>query len=200
VVLFVHDWGSALGFHWANNHKDRIQGIVHMESIVGPLESWDDFPAMGRKVFQTMRETPDAGETMVLDKNFFVEKLLLAEPWGAKLDDESIAVYKERFCSPVNRVPTLNWPRQIPIKGTNGPRAVIEAAESWAQFLSESAFPKLFIPAVPGFFTPLILEKTKQWKNHVVASPPVKGLHFIQEQSPKEISGFLLHFIETVMK
>src|SRR6201995_2950502 len=31
VVLVVHDWGSALGFDWANRHRDRIAGIVYME-------------------------------------------------------------------------------------------------------------------------------------------------------------------------
>jgi haloalkane dehalogenase len=25
VVFVVHDWGSALGFDWANQHRDRVQ-------------------------------------------------------------------------------------------------------------------------------------------------------------------------------
>ena len=35
IVLVIHDWGSALGFHWARRHADRVKGIVYMEAIVG---------------------------------------------------------------------------------------------------------------------------------------------------------------------
>jgi len=164
---------------------------------VAPMESWDEFPEGGRKVFKTMREDPGAGETMVLEKNFFVERLLLGEPWRKNMDDQIAAVYLERFNSPANRLPTLTWPRQIPIKGTNGPIEVVQAAEAWSNFLSKSSFPKLFIPAEPGFFSKLIIEKTKNWKNHKI-SAPVKGLHFIQEESPKEIAKFVLGFVQSL--
>jgi len=197
VILCLHDWGSGLGFHWARLNHERVAGIVHMESIVGALDSWEEFPAAGRKAFQTMREVEGGGETMVMEKNFFVEKLLLGEPWAANLDAESLAVYRERFCSPVNRAVTLAWPRQIPVKNSvKGAPEVVDAAEKWSSFLSSSSFPKLFIPADPGFFTADILRKTQGWKNHSVASPTVKGLHFVQEQSPKEIAAFLETFIK----
>ena len=47
VVFVVHDWGSALGFDWANRNRDRVQGIAYMEAIVMPL-AWDDFPEFAR--------------------------------------------------------------------------------------------------------------------------------------------------------
>jgi haloalkane dehalogenase len=28
VTLVLHDWGSVLGFDWANQHRDRVQGIA----------------------------------------------------------------------------------------------------------------------------------------------------------------------------
>jgi len=65
VVLVLHDWGSALGFHWAARHPERVSGIVHMESVVAPV-SFDTFPEGGRKIFQLMR-TPDVGEDIVLN-------------------------------------------------------------------------------------------------------------------------------------
>jgi pimeloyl-ACP methyl ester carboxylesterase len=43
LVLVGHDWGSALGFDWANHHRDRVRGIVYMEAIVRPL-SWSEWP------------------------------------------------------------------------------------------------------------------------------------------------------------
>ena len=46
--LVVHDWGSALGFDWANRHRDRVNGIAYMEAIVC-LASWADWrPRRGR--------------------------------------------------------------------------------------------------------------------------------------------------------
>ena len=36
VTLVLHDWGSVLGFDWANQHRDRIQGIAFMEASVTP--------------------------------------------------------------------------------------------------------------------------------------------------------------------
>lgn len=159
------------------------------------MESWEEFPIAGRKVFKLMRETPGAGETMVMEKNFFVEKLLLGEPWAAQLSAEELAVYRERFCSPVSRIPTLAWPRQIPIKGTNGPVDILEAAEHWFKVVGESSVPKLFINAEPGFFSPSIVKKIQNWKNSHV-SPPVKGVHFIQEESPGLIAKYLVEFCQ----
>src|SRR5690606_11804567 len=75
AVMVVHDWGSALGFHWARRHPDRVRGIVYMEAIVTPLE-WDDWPENARGIFQAMRSP--AGEALVLEKNVFVERILPA--------------------------------------------------------------------------------------------------------------------------
>src|SRR5689334_2689535 len=43
VTLVLHDWGSALGFDWANRHREAIRGIAYMESIVLP-RLWEDWP------------------------------------------------------------------------------------------------------------------------------------------------------------
>ena len=48
VVLVVHDWGGALGFHWARRHAVRVAGIAYMETIVAPIASWDDWPENAR--------------------------------------------------------------------------------------------------------------------------------------------------------
>ncbi|MCH7787328.1 MAG: haloalkane dehalogenase, partial [Chloroflexi bacterium] len=73
VTLVVHDWGSALGFHWANRHPDRVKGIAYMEAIVRPV-SWDEWPEAARRIFQGMRSP--SGEEMVLENNVFVERIL----------------------------------------------------------------------------------------------------------------------------
>ncbi|MCL4162570.1 UNVERIFIED_CONTAM: hypothetical protein GTU68_003831, partial [Idotea baltica] len=112
VTLVIHDWGSALGFHWANRHRDRVKGICYMEAIVRPI-SWDDFPEASRGVFQGFRS--DAGEQMILDSNVFVEKVLPGSILR-DLSEAEMAVYRRPFLEAgEDRRPTLTWPRQIPI-------------------------------------------------------------------------------------
>ena len=73
VVFVIHDWGSALGFDWSFQNQERVQGIAYMEGMVKPV-TWDEWPENATKVFQGFRS--EAGESMVLDKNIFVEKVL----------------------------------------------------------------------------------------------------------------------------
>ena len=54
VILVIHDWGSGLGFHWANRHRESVLGIAYMEGIVKPV-SWDEWPEAARGVFQGFR-------------------------------------------------------------------------------------------------------------------------------------------------
>jgi haloalkane dehalogenase len=36
VTLVVHEWGSALGFDWANRHRDAVRGMAYLEALVAP--------------------------------------------------------------------------------------------------------------------------------------------------------------------
>src|SRR5215813_12108110 len=74
VTLVVHDWGSALGFDWANRHRGAVKGIAYMEAIVKP-QAWDHWDKLNmRPVLKALRT--QAGEDMVLRDNFFIEKIL----------------------------------------------------------------------------------------------------------------------------
>ena len=181
VTFVIHDWGSALGFDWANRHRDSVIGIAYMEGIVRPV-SWDDWPEAARGVFQGFRSP--AGEDMVLDKNVFVERVLPGSIIR-DLSDEEMEVYRRPFKNPgEERRPTLTWPRQIPIEGE--PAEVVELVQSYADWLSESDMPKLFINAEPGAI--LIgpqREFCRSWPNQQEVT--VAGNHFLQEDSPNEI-------------
>ena len=181
VTFVIHDWGSALGFDWANRHRDSVIGIAYMEGIVRPV-SWDDWPEAARGVFQGFRSP--AGEDMVLDKNVFVERVLPGSIIR-DLSDEEMEVYRRPFKNPgEERRPTLTWPRQIPIEGE--PAEVVELVQSYADWLSESDMPKLFINAEPGAI--LIgpqREFCRSWPNQQEVT--VVGNHFLQEDSPNEI-------------
>jgi haloalkane dehalogenase len=183
ITFVIHDWGSALGFDWANRHRDRVAGIAYMEAIVRPV-TWEEWPEAARGIFQGMRS--DAGEEIVLTKNLFVEAILPASIIR-KLSDEEMAEYRRPFANPgEDRRPTLTWPRQIPISGE--PADVVEIVQSYADWLSASDVPKLFINADPG--TILIgpqREFCRAWPNQTETT--VAGTHFIQEDSPDEIGA-----------
>ena len=181
VTLVVHDWGSALGFDWANRHRDAVVGIAYMEAIVRPLR-WDDWPPAARKIFEGFRSP--AGEAMVLDKNLFVEAVLpgsVIRPLTATEMDE----YRRPYLEPGEaRRPTLTWPRQIPIDGE--PADVVEIVTSYADWLATSDVRKLLVVAEPGaILNGAQLEFCRAWPNQTEVT--VAGNHFLQEDSPDAI-------------
>nr|7OME_A Chain A, Renilla-type engineered ancestral luciferase variant (AncFT7) [synthetic construct] len=195
VTIVCHDWGSGLGFHWCNEHRDRVKGIVHMESVVDVIESWDEWPDIEEDIALIKSE---AGEEMVLKKNFFIERLLPSSIMR-KLSEEEMDAYREPFVEPgESRRPTLTWPREIPlVKG--GKPDVIEIVKSYNKWLSTSKdIPKLFINADPGFFSNAIKKVTKNWPNQKTVT--VKGLHFLQEDSPEEIGEAIADFLNELTK
>ena len=189
VVFVIHDWGSALGFDWSFQNKDRVQGIAYMEGIVKPV-TWDEWPENATKVFQGFRS--EAGESMVLDKNIFVERVLPSSIMR-ELSEEEMDEYRRPFLNPgEDRRPTLSWPRQIPIQGE--PKEVVEVVENYSEWLSSSDLPKLFINADPGsILTGKQREFCRSWPNQEEVT--VKGTHFMQEDSPDEIGEAVSRFV-----
>jgi haloalkane dehalogenase len=189
VVLVLHDWGSALGFEWANRHRERVQGVAYMEAIVMPVV-WADWPEGARRVFQGFRSP--AGEEMVLEKNVFVERVLPASIIR-QLTDAEMAEYRRPFArAGEDRRPTLTWPRQIPIEGE--PKDVVRVVEDYAAWLRTSPVPKLFINAEPGsILTGRQRDFCRTWPNQREVT--VSGRHFIQEDSPDEIGSAVAEFV-----
>jgi haloalkane dehalogenase len=193
VTLVIHDWGSALGFDWANRNRAAVKGIAYMEAIV-KSRSWDDFPERARPAFEGFRSP--AGEKMVLEENFFVERMLPGSILR-DLTDEEMAEYRRPFLAPgESRRPTLTWPRQIPIDGE--PADVTAIVDAFAAWIATAEFPKLFINAEPG----AILGEgesrdfCRTWANQTEVT--VKGSHFIQEDSPDEIGRALADWLGTI--
>jgi len=189
VVLVLHDWGSALGFDWANRNRDRVQGIAYMEAIVMPL-AWDDFPEFARDVFRGFRSP--AGEGMVLTNNVFVENVLPGSVMRP-LSEAEMAHYRKPFLKPgEDRRPTLTWPRQIPLDGE--PADVVKTVAAYAEWLAQSPVPKLFVNAEPGAITAgRARDFCRTWPHQTEVT--VKGIHFVQEDSPDEIGAAVADFV-----
>jgi haloalkane dehalogenase len=189
VTLVVHDWGSALGFHWARRHPSRIKAIAYMEAIVRPMR-WEHFGGPDN-IFRALRS--DAGEALVFDQNAFVERVLPSAVLRGLTDDEMTA-YRAPYAAREARLPTLVWPRQIPIDGE--PADVVAIVEAYAAWLSTSPIPKLFIAGDPGAILGVAGENRAfcaGWPNQQQVT--VNGRHFLQEDAADEIGAALSDFI-----
>ncbi|MGV9779086.1 haloalkane dehalogenase [Streptosporangium sp. NPDC003464] len=188
VTLVLHDWGSALGFHWAARHPERVKAIAYMEAIVQP-RLWSDFPPGRDELFRALRS--DRGEHLVMEENFFVETVLPKSVMRT-LTDEEMAAYRAPFQTPASRLPTLMLARELPIDGTPGD--VAEIVEQYGRHLSQSPVPKLLVAAEPGaLLVGRAAEYARSWPNQREVT--VKGSHYIQEDSPVEIGTALRDFL-----
>jgi haloalkane dehalogenase len=192
VTLVIHDWGSALGFDWANRHRDAVRGIAYMEAIVRPV-TWAEWPDNARKIFQGLRSP--AGDEMILQKNVFVERILPASVLRG-LTEAEMTVYRRPYLrAGEDRRPLLSWPRQIPVEGE--PPEVVAIVEAYAKWLSESPVPKLFVNAEPGsILVGPQREFCRAWPAQTEVT--VRGSHFIQEDSPDEIGRAIAAWMGTL--
>src|ERR1700744_1730583 len=185
VTLVIHDWGSALGFDWANRHRDAVKGIAFLEAIVAP-QGRDHWDSMGmREALEAIRS--DAGEEMVLKNNYFIEEIL-PNAILRDLSDEEMAEYRRPFSAPgEGRRPTLTWPREIPIEGE--PADVTAIVDAYADWLRTSNVPKLFLKAEPGGILAggKVLEQARSLPAQTEVT--VRGVHFVQEDLPDEIGS-----------
>jgi haloalkane dehalogenase len=185
VILVGHDWGSALCFDWAMHHPDRVAGIAYMEGVVRQYFGWQEFRPDAVETFKKFRS--DAGEEMVLNQNMFVENVLpglVLRP----LSQEEMSEYRRPFSAAKDRWPTLTWPREIPVGGE--PADVAAIVDAYADWLSSSHVPKLFINGEPGaIVTGARREFCRTWPNQ--SEVTVRGAHFLQEDSGPEIGRAL---------
>ena len=192
VTLVIHDWGSALGFHWAKHHPEAVKGIAYMEAIVCPV-TWDDWPESARGIFKGFRS--DKGEDLVLQRNMFIEAVLPSSVIR-QMGEEEMNQYRKAFTRVADRQPTLNWPRQIPIDGE--PPHMVDLVASYGEWMATNQeLPKLFINADPGsILTGKARKFCRTWPNQKEVT--VAGTHFIQEDSPVEIGIAVAEWLKTI--
>ena len=190
VILVIHDWGATLGFDWARQHPDRVQGIVHMESVLTPM-TWDDFPDdAAREMFRALRS--DAGEDMVLRDNLFVEAFLI-DAEKENLSEADMAEYRRPFLNAgEDRRPMLSFPRQIPLDGAQA--EVLEIESAFSEWLTTSTIPKLWVRADPGFVT---VGRQAAFCEALPNQTEVRvsGGHFPQESSWPQVGQAIADFV-----
>lgn len=189
VILVLDDWGATLGLDWANRHRNRVQGIVHMEAMAIPL-IWSDLPDQAQTLFRALRSQP--GEQMVLEDNLFIEKILPGAVLR-QLTEAEMSHYRQPFRNAgEDRRPTLSWPRNLPIDGE--PAEVVETMVRFGKWLGESDVPKLLINGEPGTIVRgRIRDIIRSWRNQTEIT--VHGRKLLQEDSPHEIGAAIADFV-----
>ncbi|GAB5453580.1 MAG: haloalkane dehalogenase [Halioglobus sp.] len=191
VTLVIHDWGSGIGFLWAMRHAAAVKGVAYMEGIVKPV-SWADWPEAAAGIFKGFRS--DKGEDLILNRNMFIEAVLPSSVIR-ELTEAEMDAYRAPHLEPDDRQPLLNWPRQIPIEGE--PENVVALVNDYGAFMAGSDIPKLFINADPGsILVGPQREFCRSWPNQQEVT--VKGLHFVQEDSPVEIGQAVASWLQTI--
>ena len=189
VTLVLHDWGSVLGFDWANRHRNAIEGIAYMEAVVRPV-SWADLGEATVSMFEALRSP--AGDQLILVENMYVEQAL-PQMVLRRLSEEEMEAYRAPFRTPgESRRAMLTLCRDVPVDGT--PKAVWDIEAAYAEWLPTTNLPKLFINADPGAF--LVGAKRdfcRTWRNQTEITVP--GLHFVQEDSPHEIGAAIADWL-----
>lgn len=188
ITLVLHDWGSALGFHYARRHESNVKGLAFMEAVLMPIPSWDAMPEDGRQLFQAFR-TPEVGWDMIVNQNVFVEQVI-PNMVARKLTEAEMNRYREPFKNPASRKPVWRWPNEIPIAGE--PADVVEAVEVYNQWLQKTELPKLLFHGTPGGALPApLVEWCRQNLKNLKTVDIGPGLHYLQEDNPHLIGAEL---------
>lgn len=183
VTLVVHDWGSALGFHYAMRHETNIKGLAIMEAIIKPVR-WQDFPKEMKLGFKMMR-TPVIGWFLICVMNLFIKKIL-PQSIVRPLTREEMGRYEAPFQTPRDRMPVRRWPCEIPVDGS--PADVHAVVADYNHWLQQSDLPKLLFTATPGA---IINSDAAEWCRRHLRSLTVcdlgEGIHYLQEDHPHAI-------------
>lgn len=182
ITLVIHDWGGALGFHYASRNPGNIKAIAFMEAIMMP--EWEVNSEQARDLFKAFR-TRDVGWNLLVNKNLFIEGVL---PGGILRDltEAELNHYRQPFIDPKSRKPIWRWPNELPIAGQ--PTDTFAAIKTFNQWLQQTDLPKLLLYATPGAIFPASVidwcrENLKNLKTIDIGS----GGHFIQEDNPHQI-------------
>lgn len=183
VILVIQDWGSGLGFNYANQYKENVKGIVFFEAIT-QVSYWKNTSEEVEKTFKTFRD-PVKGNELIVKNNFFIETML---PMGAgrELTEEEMDNYRAPYLEEKSRKPLFMWPNQISFDGV--PKFTTDIVNAYNEYHKNSDVPKLMLYATSGLIiTPKLAQNILDtWKN-IKGIDLGEGKHYLQESHPHEI-------------
>ncbi|MEO0424169.1 MAG: haloalkane dehalogenase [Pseudomonadota bacterium] len=191
LTLVMHDWGSALGLHYARLHPNKVRAIATMEAIVAPTKPATSYEALRRGTaafFRKVRE-PVSGRQAIIDDNYFIESALpqaIVRPLRPSIHER----YRAPFRTPASRRFLAMWPEMMPIGGI--PARTHELVSAYNQWLEQTDLPWLFLYARPGSLNPP--STADYWTaraKHIEVAYIGVGSHFVQEDQPYAIGRAL---------
>lgn len=180
VTLVIHDWGSVLGFEYAMLNEDEVVGIAFMEAIIPPR-----FPSRDPIGGSLGRFRTPEGEELILGQNMFVERILRNSVVRG-LTEEEMQHYREPFTTRESRLPTLQWPRELPAAGE--PARNVELVTRIGEWMQETEIPMLHLWARPGAlnnedFAKEMVRRVENIQSTFIGA----GRHYVQEDQPEMI-------------
>lgn len=197
IVLVIHDWGSALGFHYAIRNQHNIKGIAFMEAITKPMK-WSNTNFVERILFKKFRDT-QKGHKLIAEKNLFINFILFHLGIKRKLTPEEKRHYLAPYPTVQSRKPIKVWPQEIPFDGY--PLENHAIISNYGKWLKTTNIPKLLLYASPG----MIIKKkiVKRLKNKLKNLESVylgRGKHYLQEDHPHEIGEAIIAWVKKDIK
>lgn len=194
IVLVLHDWGGGVGTDYAARNEDNIRGIAMFEMAIKPM-SLSDADFATRYLFGRMRD-PEDGYEIIVEDNFFVEKLLPMMS-GRILSDTEMDVYRAPYPTEESRKPVRQWPLEIPLDGEPADNTRrIGANYEW---LKRADTPLFMLHADPGMIW------TKKTRAELIEDLPRmqtasigSGLHYLQEVQPTKLGTLIAEWINTL--
>ena len=192
IILVIHDWGSALGFNYANTFPDKVEGVVFMEALFAP-SPLKGLPESFRPVLE-LSFAGEEGDTALgtgwranaID-NFFIEQVL-PQATLRPLKEEEMDQYRAPYPTVTSRKVVWQWPRQVPIPGLAPDENVALVQDYFDNYLTQSETPKLFLYATPGLLgTAEVIDLVATQFPNTQSVNIGPGLHFIQEDQPHRI-------------
>ena len=195
ITFVLHGWGSLIGFDYAKRHPENVKGLAFLESHLRPVAE-KDMVALPVRDRASILENSDGGKDVILNSNYYVNKVM---PAGVirKLTDEELTAYQEPFNLPGSTKPIWQYLQDLPIskKQTAVSKLIVDNSE----FLQASGIPKLLLYAMPGYNTSI---ETVVWaKEHLPNLAVIEiedALHYAQESHPHELSTALLDWYRTL--
>ena len=125
ITLVVHDWGGMIGMSWAVEHPEKIARIVVLNTAAFPLPETKKLPATLSLVRNTW-----LGSLLVKHCNAFSRGATTMAVKRRPMSRELKAAYMAPYDSPANRIATLRFVQDIPLKTSDPSHAIVSATAS----------------------------------------------------------------------
>ena len=191
LTLVLHDWGGPVGLGVATRHPHWIKRLILMNTWAFAPWPGGPFP----RLIEIIRS--DRGEKFVLEKNGYLEPALMGTThYPEKLTKSVMDAYRAPFPTPASRRALLCWSRDIPIGETDPSYAEMKQIEHGLTTFAGT--PTLL---VWGMRDPVLSESVlRTWQRlypHAVTREIDDASHFLQEDAPGRIVGFIEEFLDS---